>query len=112
MQKYNIVAYNGDTYPGCSFQINVNDTPLDLTGAAIEMHVRKTRDSDAVLDLDLDSGLTIIDDANGEFKINEQIISIAEPGGYIYDIEITLADGTVKTYIQGDFVIIGDITHG
>ena len=43
-------------------------------------------------------------------RINKQIINIPE-FNYLYDIEITFADGTVKTWVEGNFVIKCDITR-
>jgi hypothetical protein len=112
MQEYNITVYNGDTYKGAAFEIIVNGTPLILTGAQIAMMVRKVRKNNPVISINLGSGITITDAVNGKFRIDEQIFSVDRPGNYLYDIQITLASGVVKTYIKGDFIITGDITHG
>ena len=56
------------------------------------------------------AGITITDDVNGHFKINEQIIDICAYN-YLYDIEIEFGDGTVKTYISGNFLIKNDVTR-
>lgn len=32
-------------------------------------------------------------------------------GGYLYDVQVTFKDGTIKTIIKGNFAIEGDITH-
>lgn len=107
---YNITVYNNDTYAGTDFTVTVNDVALNLTGAAIRMQVRRTRNEPAIIDIDTDDGITITDAAAGKFSIDEQIFS-GVPGVYLYDIQITLSDGTVKTYIKGNFTITGDITH-
>jgi|WetSurMetagenome_2_1015567.scaffolds.fasta_scaffold72096_4 hypothetical protein len=107
---YNISVYNNDTFSGVNFTVRVNLVALNLTGAAIRMQVRKNRNEAAIIDLALGTGLTITDAAAGKFRIDEQIFS-GVPGTYQYDIEIILGDGDVKTYIKGNFIIIGDITH-
>jgi hypothetical protein len=56
------------------------------------------------------AGITITNAAGGLFKINQQIINIPE-FNYIYDIQITFADGTVKTWVEGNFVVKCDITR-
>lgn len=108
---YNITVYNNDTYAGCEFEVLVNGVALNLVGSAILMQVRKTRDTAAIIELELGTGLTLTTPAAGKFKIDEQIFSEV-PGTYEYDIEITLATGEVKTYIKGLFTITGDISHG
>jgi len=109
-QTYDIEVYNNDTYPGATFTVLVNGEVLDLTDSAIRMQVRKTRDEDAIIDLALGSGLTLTDAAAGKFAVDAQVFSCV-PGRYLYDIEITLTSGEVKTYVKGYFKITGDVTH-
>jgi hypothetical protein len=54
--------------------------------------------------------LTIVNGAAGTFRINKQIINI-EAWDYLYDIEIALADGTVKTWVSGIFSISNNVTE-
>jgi hypothetical protein len=108
--NYNITVYDNDTYPGVEFTITVNSIPLSLVDASIRMQVRQTRTEPAVIDISSGSGITITDAAAGKFKIDAQIFT-GVPKTYLYDIEITLADNSVKTYIKGNFIILGDITH-
>jgi hypothetical protein len=56
------------------------------------------------------AGITITNASNGLFKINQQIIDICA-FNYLYDIEIEFGDGTVKTYISGNFLIKNDVTR-
>jgi hypothetical protein len=55
------------------------------------------------------AGITITNATGGLFKINQQIINI-EVFNYIYDIQLTLASGVVKTYVSGTFSITPEIT--
>lgn len=100
----------GDTFEGVQFTVTVNSVALDLTGATIKMQVRKSPTS-AVIDTYTTTGghLTITNAAGGIFTFDEQIISLAS-AKYYYDIQITLADATVKTYISGYWTITQDIT--
>lgn len=101
----------GDTFPGVSFTIEIDDTPLDLSSSIIRMIVR---DCNGINTLDLSnstSGITITDAPGGIFAVDEQIIDI-NPGAYSYDIQITLSDGRVKTWISGKWVITQDVTYG
>jgi len=56
------------------------------------------------------AGITITTAASGLFRINKQIINI-DANNYIYDIELIKADGTIKTYISGNFYVTNDVTR-
>ena len=103
----------GDTFDEVAFQLKINDTVVNLTGATIKMQLRKCY-SDTAAALSLTSvssaGITITNAANGEFKINTQIIDI-EVYNYVYDIQITFSSGVVKTYVQGGFNITNEVTR-
>ena len=103
----------GDTFDEVDFQLKINDTAVNLTGATIKMQLRKNySDTSAALSLTSVSsaGITITDAETGQFKINSQIIDI-EVYNYVYDIQITLASGVVKTYVQGGFNITNEVTR-
>ena len=103
----------GDTFDEVAFQLKINSTVVNLTGSTIRMQLRKSY-SDTVAALSLTSasfaGITITNAANGEFKINTQIIDI-EVYNYVYDIQITFSSGIVKTYVQGGFNITNEVTR-
>lgn len=113
MATYNFNDHKkGDTFPGVTFTVTVNASPLNLTNATIKMAVKtsKTAGTTAVkLFTSTSNNFTILDATEGIFKFNSQIISIPA-GTYFYDIQIVLADGTVKTYIEGTWKILQDIT--
>lgn len=102
----------GDTFEEVNFAMILNSAVLNLTGCTLRMQLRK--EYGGVIFLSLTSvasaGITITNAAGGLFKINRQIINI-NAGNYIYDIELIKADGTVKTYINGKFVITNDVTR-
>lgn len=102
----------GDTFEEVNFAMILNSAVLNLTGCTLRMQLRK--EYGGVIFLSLTSvasaGITITNAAGGLFKINRQIINI-DAGNYIYDIELIKADGTVKTYINGNFVITNDVTR-
>ncbi|NSW46216.1 MAG: BppU family phage baseplate upper protein [Bacteroidales bacterium] len=112
METYNFKPHvKGDTFKGCRFTVNVNNAPLNLTGCQIRMHLRTNPLHDSKYELSTINGkIVIIDTINGIFEIPEQIIDIPA-GNYYYDIEITFPDGKVKTYINGRFEIVQDITY-
>jgi len=102
----------GDTFEAVNFAMILNSVVLNLTGCTLRMQLRK--EYGGVIFLSLTSvasaGITITNASGGLFKINRQIINI-DAANYIYDIELIKADGTVKTYINGNFVITNDVTR-
>lgn len=112
MATYNFEPHiKGDTFKGCRFTVNVNNAPLNLTDCQIRMHLRTNPLHTAKYELSTTNGkIAIIDAENGIFEIPEQIIDIPA-GYYYYDIEIIFLNGIVKTYINGRFEILQDITY-
>jgi hypothetical protein len=108
----NFSHIKGDTFEAVNFAVVKNTVALSLTGAVIKMQLKKECNGVAILALTsvASAGLTITNAAGGLFKINQQIINIAE-FNYIYDIQITFSDGTVKTWVEGNFVVKCDITR-
>lgn len=108
----NFQNIKGDTFEQVSFEVKINDVAVDLTDAVIRMQLRK--EYGGVVGLSLtsvdDAGITITNPELGSFKINQQVINIA-PYNYLYDIEIHFADGTIKTWISGNFQILNDVTR-
>lgn len=109
----NFSHINSDTFDEVPIRIKIDGVNADLTDAIIRMQLRKKAcDLKSVLSLTsvANAGLTIIDAINGLFKINEQIINV-DVYNYVYDIEIEFADGTIKTYIRGNFNILEEVTR-
>jgi hypothetical protein len=103
----------GDTFDEVAFQLKINGSDVNLTGAVIKMQLRKSfTDTTPALSLTSvgSAGITITTPATGSFKINTQIIDI-EVYNYLYDIQITFSTGVVKTYIQGSFNITNEVTR-
>ena len=112
MNTLNLSTKRGDTFEEVPFQINVNAVPLNLAGAVIRMQLRTDYVGDVYLELTSvdSSGITITNAANGAFKINKTIIEL-ESFSYKYDIQITLSNGEVKTWIEGIFNVLNDVTR-
>jgi hypothetical protein len=110
--SYNFTHIKGDTFEEVAFAIRKNNAVLSLTGAVIRMQLRAECGGLIALNLTsvANAGITITNAAGGLFKINKQIINIAS-GLYEYDLQITFSDGTVKTWLSGDFLIECDITR-
>lgn len=102
----------GDTIEAITFTITVNGDPLDLTGASAKMDLRKNNVKQKRYTTAANDGLTIVSPAtDGKLRFDKKIVDVP-PNTYDYDIEITLANGDVKTYIAGNWKIIQDVTFG
>lgn len=110
MTTYDFSHKRGDTYNGAEFTITVNSSPLDLTGASFLCQFKSTPLSAPVLTFTLGAGISLVTPAAGVFKFDSQIINLPA-GSYVYDVQITLANGTVKTYISGTMTIIEDVSR-
>jgi hypothetical protein len=114
MLTYDIPAHlRGDTWSGISsIVIQTGGVPVDLTNAIIIMQVREEVDSPVVLELSTTNGAVQIanDPTIGTFSFLPLIVDIPFDS-YIYDIQITLQTGYVKTYLTGSWEILPDITN-
>jgi len=108
----NFQSIKGDTFEQVTFELLINDEPYSLEDAIIRMQLRKEYGGIPALSLTsvANAGITITNAALGRFKINEQIIDIC-PFNYLYDIEIEFGDGSIKTYVSGNFLIKNDVTR-
>lgn len=102
----------GDSFEAVNFQMLVNSVALNLTGCTLRMQLRKEYGGIVYLSLTsvASAGITITNAATGLFRINKQIINI-DAVNYLYDIELIKSDGTVKTYISGNFYVTNDVTR-
>jgi hypothetical protein len=113
MLTYNIPDHlRGDTWNGItSITFSKDGIPLTLSGANVGMQFRKQVDGPVTLELTTSNGgINITDPLNGVIQILPVLITM-QYGIYQYDLEVTLADGTVKTYMKGTWNIVPDITH-
>jgi hypothetical protein len=113
MALYNIPTHRrGDTWDGISsISISRNDLPFNLADKTAKMQLREDIDSPVVLELSIENGKILYNDNNNSLQIPPQIINIL-PGTYKYDLQVTSFDGTFnKTYIEGSWTIIADITE-
>lgn len=106
---YDFEATRGDTWRGAKIRILVNGEPLNLTGAGIRMQFKQSAAAPSVAELSVGAGITITDALGGGFTLNAFVFYMPA-GRYMYDIEITLASGEIKTYMGGILRLIQDVT--
>jgi hypothetical protein len=93
--------------------------PVDLTGAGIVFTAKRRiqdEDADAVLQYDETNGITVTDALGGiaELEIAGDDTSVLEDKKVVlrYDLEVTLAAGTVRTPLLGKMIVRPDVTNG
>ena len=100
----------GTTYNGAEFTVTVNGQPMDLTGATIKMELKLFKESEPDKTFTTaDGSMTISATTPGVFYITPQIIDIPA-GNYRFDIRFFFLDGTIKTYCEGTWKILQNVT--
>lgn len=97
----------GDTWQGIIFTIEVNEEPVDLTGAQVDMAFKKGLNSKIILLLSTLTNDIVVED--NTISIVPRILDL-DPATYIYDLQVTFPDSSVKTYLKGNFKVLRDIT--
>ena len=112
------VVYNVEIDQGADWFLDVtydnpNGTPVNLTGYTAALQMRSLpSDNNAVLSLSTGSGITITG-STGLVAIRataNQTRSIDE-GTYYYDLEITSSGGIVTRLVQGQAVVLAEVTR-
>lgn len=107
-----IPTYNfSDHIKGDTFnQKNIN-FGFDITDAKIEINFKtQVNSKTSFFWSTVDNSITITDGVNGNIILNSKIIDVAA-GTYQYDLQITFADGRVRTYFNGKMIILQDVTE-
>jgi hypothetical protein len=106
--RYNFPAYYIDSsFPETLITLTETDSgdPIVLTDAEIKLTIRKESvKGSTVQELTLSSGLTAIDLAAGQFKINEQILKIKENVIHWYDLQVKFPNDSVMPYLYGSMM--------
>lgn len=110
MQNFNMSAVRGDTFDGVEFTLSKNGSPIDLTGAAIKADFKLgSKVGTPSITLTSGAGITIVNAAEGVFKIDPFLVAI-KAGKYYSDIQITIGE-VVKTYLTIEFTVEQDVTN-
>lgn len=104
--NYNFgTQYRGDTIDAIDVTL-----PIDLTGATVRIEFRlNTKTGEVEKTISSGNGITVNDAAAGEITIDDFKIETA--GKIYWDLEVTTAAGAVKTYLNGSFNVLQDVTN-
>lgn len=101
----NFSFYRGDTF---SFGLELVGFTGDLDAAYLT--VRKTKQSNILLQKTLNDGIIKMAEGKYRFRIAPNDTKNWIPGIYVYDAEIEIGDD-VKTILSGSFNILMDVTY-
>jgi len=105
--KLDIQIWRNDTWQQV-FTLLADTTPISLVGATVYIQVRKGCGGTLALTLTNGSGVTIGGASNNQITVSK-LVNI-DKGNYVYDLQVTFSDTTVKTYLEGDFIVYDDVT--
>ena len=107
-----ITRFKGDTFLEWKMDyLDKDSNPINLTGVEIISQFRKDCKTGTVArDMSVGSGITIVDAANGIYKIDEFVLDW-DANIYYYDIQFTFTNGIEKTPIFGDITVVQDVTQ-
>lgn len=113
--KYNIPdQYKGDSFERINFAFyntaSEAGNEIDMTGYTPKMQIRKNNAAGRLMKtLTIGDGLEWTTQTSGTMYLNPFLITF-EAGTYVYDLQCTLPDSSVLTYIKGEFEVIDDVT--
>lgn len=112
-----IERYRGDSQDEVFTVTDATGTAVDLTTATARFTVKRQitdAQADAVLALSTDAGdgVTITDAVGGEITVafDADDMAALDPLRYVYDLEVTLSDGTVITVAKDTFDLLADVS--
>lgn len=106
--SFSIKTWRGDTL-SLIFDLKADEVPIDLTTATLRMQIRPDYGSNTLsLALSESDGLTVTGTDNNQVQLRKAIT--IPSGDYVYDLEAVFSDGTIKTYVKGDFIVSEDAT--
>ena len=107
-----------DTFAGAQFALSelqpdgITYTAVNLTGCTVLIQFRKSHNTAVVMEWSTaDASITIPNPLTGVILMKGREINIPVAGEYVYDVELTYANGTVETLFQDSWEIRNDISR-
>lgn len=107
-----ISMYRGDSYPiNFTLTDSGSGAPINLTGCLLTLTVDTLSDPpDDSTQLFQLSGVVDADPESGRVAFTPTSGNTADTGAYYYDVQLTDADGNIRTVVKSSFTIAMDIT--
>lgn len=108
---------SGDTWRGLSIALKRNGVPIDLTGARIDMQMRKSVAatqalfawSTAALHPHTAPTIEVSSPTNGIISVLPRVITVVHD--LVFDIQLTEANGVITTVVTGTLPVVLDVTR-
>lgn len=105
--KLDIQMWRNDTWQQV-FTLLADTTPINVVGSTVLIQVRKGCGGVLALTLTNGSGVTIGGVNNNQITVSK-LVNI-DKGNYIWDMQVTFPNTTVKTYLEGNYIVYDDVT--
>lgn len=104
--------YRGDTWRREWRLTSASGAPIDLTGASARLHLRNEA-GERIAEANTANGRIVIDGPAGKLimvipAVETRALAVAR---HKFDLEVTHADGTVKTYEASTLAVLEDMSH-
>ena len=86
----------GDTGPPIEDTLMSDETPDDITGADVSIHI--TKPDGETITADATGGVDIVDPDGGQVNYDFQSGDLDQQGRYLYEWEVTFANGETQSY--------------
>lgn len=110
--RYNYRIVQGDTFQNTPVW-KIASVPVNVTGYTSKLQVKVAANATTnVLELSTENGGITVGGTNGMFTFYMSPTDTAAltPGNYVYDWQVTAANGTQTTLMAGAFVITPQVT--
>lgn len=108
----------GDTWGGVEFTLTelqpdlITYLPINLTGCSVLMQFRKSHNSAIVMEFSTtDATITIPNPLNGKIKVIGRDINLSAGDIFMYDVQLTYANGVIETLFEDTWLINNDISR-
>ena len=107
-----ISVYRGDSYPVVfTLKDKATKAAIDLTGSTVKMTVDSLKEPpDNTTKVFEVAGVLDADPTTGKVSFLPTATNTATAGTFFYDVQLTGADGSVRTVAKSTFTITMDIT--
>jgi len=100
----------GDTWEVQWSLLDAARQPLDLTGVTARLHLRTAPGAALTIEASSTNGRMTVGAGTVRMRIEAVDTALVTAGTYLYSLELTWPDGTVKTVVQGRVVVDEDVT--
>lgn len=97
----------GDTWDG--LEISIDNSDYDFTNCTAKMQFKKDK-KDGIVAFEYSTQDATLVRTDNKFKMQPRLMTYAT-GLYYFDLQVTFADGRVKTFVDERLNIVQDVTN-